>query len=920
MENKSIFFILMFSVMLFCISTVSAEDIQNNDTLNLFSSDELGIDDESETGSLNDLQKDIDKADDVINLTKDYTCSSNDITVKIDKKITINGNNHIIDAKKHGRIFTITCPHVTINNLTFVNGYSSDKGGAIYTTWNDIKISNCKFINNTAHEGGAIYASNNAIRFNLINCEFINNKADLRAGALYCAGYNSEVLSSTFIANVAQNGGSIYWGESKKVYNKSVMYGNEGRIINSKFINNSACNGGAVFWFANAGKIADSEFKSNYGYSSDNGGAIYWKGENGVINNTRFIENIANCRGGAIYWEGYWGTVTQSNFTNNTAVCAGSQFRGGGAIMWKGKHGLIEKSQFNYNTAYTDGGAIHWYETNDAKGQVSKCTFEYNCAYQGSAIFVYYGDLDINDSVFLKNLAVSDEITSEAVADNGVVNLKSVFTGNDNMINAIHNYKSFGYKTVTLTNVTYWDVNGVSNTNNNTVSIDEHESGIKINFEIYERNGNMVKNLTVLTDSNGLASTSISGLKAGDYTVKAIHYEDEYYTEISNTNTLKINKLSTVISAKHIWDKALTYDDIYVNVIDENNNNVLNGTCVLIFEEDNYTAEVNDGIAVFKNVKIPLPGHYDESIRYLGNEYYKASTGDVEITVLKLNTYTTDHNIRYISQHEILVEVTVVDEFGNPVLSGTVELDILFEDEKPVLKLSSRNILKAGKQTYYCEIDNGKAIFDIVLPKNGHYLVDAYYLGDKLYNPSQDETEADSYALNTTVKTKNISAKANETRNITCDIVDSKGNPVKNGTAILNINGKKYETIVEDGKAIFSDVFMPEKDTSAIVNYLGNDDYNPSNSTFNIIIENNETEKQTQENTSDDNSTINNETDYHLYGALINPVKPILGSAIYEEPDYQHEDVSTKSTGNPIFVLLLVLLSLICNSCYKRRK
>lgn len=912
MENKSTYILLLIFAALCCLSTVNAEDVGDNS--NLFSLDETNVEEVSNDGledpankhsqqaSLNDLQTDIDNANEVFNITKDYTYQKGDTGVNVNKKIIINGNNHIIDAQNHCRIFTISSPQVTINNLTFKNAYSGGDGGAIYAFCSDITVNNSKFINNYAKNGGAIYASNNAVRFNIINSKFINNAAQYgKGGALYCSAYNSQVTDCLFDSNFAQNGGSVYWGESKKGWdNKQIMYGNDGRIINSTFLENTAVNGGAVFWFANTGKIINSTFKRNTGYNSDNGGAIYWKGEKGIVNNTLFICNTAESRAGAIYWEGSHGTVTDSTFTNNTAQCIGSQFRGGGAIMWKGKWGLITNSNFTGNTAVTDGGAIHWYETNSAKGMISNCSFNYNTAAKGSAIFVHYGDLDIEDTSFFNNRAQSDEIICK-LKDN---TLTVTFAGCNNMVNAIHNYKISQYNNVTLKNCQY---NALS------TQITDHESNIKVNIEIYNSKNELIRNVSALTDKNGMATGSIKELMPENYTVRAIHYADDYYTQISKTGTsFEIKRLATQINARHFWDKALTHDNISVNVVDENGESVRNGLCMLAFENMTYVSEVKDGIAVFEDVEMPFPGNYYESVRYLGNEYYSPSNGDIEVTVLKIDTYTNDHDITYLSQHEVLIEVTVTDEFGHPVLSGEVELDVFYENDNGILK----NTLKGDMEIYTSEIDNGKAIFDIKLSHNGYYLLDAEYHGDKLYNPSEDIAEILTSTLNTTVKCEDITAKAGESRQITCEVIDNEGNPVKNGTAILKINNQEYKADVSEGKASFNDVIMPENDTEATITYIENEDYSSSNATFSISIERNVTDN-TANTSENDNSTNLTGLNYNFHptGGVI------IGKASFESAELIQDPAISNDrhrTGNPILMVLLALL--IGATCFKCRK
>ena len=66
--------------------------------------------------------------------------------VVINKKITIEGNGSTISGNNSYRIFNVTAPAI-LNNITFVNG-SAEDGGAIYATA-DLIVTNATFKDNT---------------------------------------------------------------------------------------------------------------------------------------------------------------------------------------------------------------------------------------------------------------------------------------------------------------------------------------------------------------------------------------------------------------------------------------------------------------------------------------------------------------------------------------------------------------------------------------------------------------------------------------------------------------------------------------------------------------------------------------------------------------------------------------------------
>ena len=194
-------------------------------------------------GSFTDLKHLISNSGDVINLTRDYTFSvMSDYMlmdgIYINKDLTINGNNHVIDGDGWARIFYIDGHKVVLNNITFANG-NADNGGAIQTSsQTSLSIDSCRFENNSAKNGGAIYLKS----YNPINIEssiFKNNTASEKGGAIHYRGdYESKIFSNitgTFTNNRASDGGAIYLIDVNRYH------------IKGNFTKNSAGNtGGAI--------------------------------------------------------------------------------------------------------------------------------------------------------------------------------------------------------------------------------------------------------------------------------------------------------------------------------------------------------------------------------------------------------------------------------------------------------------------------------------------------------------------------------------------------------------------------------------------------------------------------------------------------------------------------------------------------
>lgn len=152
----------------------------------------------------------------------------------------------------------------------FASGGGMYNQGGMQGKYSSPTIRNCRFIENTARDGGALYnnASNGGIcKPTLINCIFQDNKAFLGGGAIF---------------NNGQEGGRCI-----------------PTIIENKFCKNTAGFGGAVFNYGKSGEsisiINNTEFTNNKAMIQ--GGGIFNLGANGIsqvkLSNCQFIENEA---------------------------------------------------------------------------------------------------------------------------------------------------------------------------------------------------------------------------------------------------------------------------------------------------------------------------------------------------------------------------------------------------------------------------------------------------------------------------------------------------------------------------------------------------------------------------------------------------------------------------------------------------
>ena len=441
-------------------------------------------------------------------------------------------------------------------------------------------VYNCTFIGNIAYRGAAttFHASGE-----LKDCIFINNTATGFGGAI-STGYDGTTGQKVKISN------SYFEGNTAPIGGAITTHGNDITVDNSTFISNKAADdGGAVYVVDDGITVLNSNFRNNS--AKNYAGAIYVKGNNVKIQNATFVNNSAHFEG-AVRVEGNYVYVLNTTFIGNKAISDGVSKSQAGALGIHGNNVNIDSSYFANNTAEGDAGAIcvkgsHIKVTNSQfysnhadpfnndlntglggaiytvgnKVTYDNAIFRYNTAVNGSALFVD-GVASLKNIVFYRNQAytyVLPIIVQNPKTPYGVtVNVTVVIIGGNNIANAIHHVGQLN--DISFDNVTYLfnvngtimnrttgadeihPVDGVENSKNGTLIYrDERENTQSINpIVIYNEDGNIIYNETLISSIYGDVRFSLSGLAPGNYTIKAEHPEDLFYKAIKNETNFEV--------------------------------------------------------------------------------------------------------------------------------------------------------------------------------------------------------------------------------------------------------------------------------------------------------------------------------------------------------------------------------------------
>ena len=344
------------------------------------------------------------------------------------------------------------------------------------------------------------------------------------------------------------------------------------------------------------------------------------------------FENLKFIGGRGIMYES--GAISTDEGTNNlqvincTFIDNMASDNGGGAILLYSPNSKIINSSFFDNEA-DQGGAI---DIRLANVTIDGCEFINNTATTevvngGGAINNFAENVTISNSVFLNNKAMADHLYA-VVANNTII---MTLTGMQNYINAIYSSQNIKFN-----NVTYWD--GEVTTSSNPV-YSENESGQNITLDIYNSDNQIVKHVNLVTDNNGQAVYNYSALDSGNYTFKAIHYEDSYYASYvideGSFNYTRDLHFPSEVKINIPDGKEFYYGDCNISF------NVTNGTEVEVYITNANSEVFYDNITDLNYINVNLPASDEEYVIYVynwGNETYNPSSDYKKFKILKINS------------------------------------------------------------------------------------------------------------------------------------------------------------------------------------------------------------------------------------------------------------------------------------------
>jgi hypothetical protein len=331
-----------------------------------------------------------------------FDCGASPATITVTSEIpvgkdtTIDGGGKVtLDGGGTTRILHITSawnvatPLLTVQNLTFSHGFTSDVPN---TT-------------STKQGGGAIFEDGGSLT--VIHCTFQHNQCassgqDVSGGAINGQGVGTLIIvGSTFSDNSGSNGGAVGTQDENVT------------VVNSTFANNSATGtggnpgnggdgGGLTYDGAHVSlTMCGDTFTGNQANAA--GGAVFRVGYNSqggapsvvTIDRSTFDGNGVDTQSGnaaGLYLENVQLTITSTTISNNTG------HYGGG--LWAGQSDILDLQNVTIANNTASGGGGVWF-ANQVTGTLLNCTVAGNT---GDGLFGGDTGVALKDSIIANNV------------------------------------------------------------------------------------------------------------------------------------------------------------------------------------------------------------------------------------------------------------------------------------------------------------------------------------------------------------------------------------------------------------------------------------------------------------------------------------------------------------------------------------
>ena len=295
---------------------------------------------------------------------------------------------------------------------------------------------------------------------------------------------------------------------------------------------------------------------------------------------------------------------------------------------------------------------------------------------------------------------------------------------------------------------------------------------------------------------NGVASVTVSDLKAGDYTVAVKYAGDNNYNEAAGSaefSVLKITPEMDVTVEGTVFGGDLTVDVVLPGVA--------TGEVVITVNGVDYHVAIENGKAT-GTIGGLAAGDYTVTVKYAGDDKYAG----VEVA----------ENVNVAKAQPVLGVVIADVDYGNGFV---IEATLTGVNSAP---LSGNVIVTVNGKEYTVEVAaDGKGIATGDKLAAGTYAFAAVWAGDDNYNIVTENGDFKVNKIDSSVAVNVNNIKVGEELTITVNVpADATGD------VTVSVDGKEYNVAIENGKAVKTISGLKADDYTVTVKYAGDNNYN----------------------------------------------------------------------------------------------
>ena len=483
--------------------------------------------------------------------------------------------------------------------------------------------------------------------------------------------------------------------------------------------------------------------------------------------------------------------------------------------------------------------------------------------------------IDINDQHYYANITDGKAILELDTLPEGEYSVNATYLGDENYTSS-HNSDKFivtkNKSTVNITpqNITFGENEVI------TFTVPEDATG---NITV------VVNNKTYIVPvSGGQGNLTVPDLHAGEYTINATYNGDDKYLPSQNNATFKVDKKDVELDVIDQGNRT-----VVVTVSDN-----ATGTIEIKIDGETYNATIENGKAVI-TLTNATPGEHEIEVTYSGDADHNNKTTNAAINAPKYDApISAEVDSIYVGD-KALINVTLPEDatgnvtveingkvyepvsFENGVAKFEIE-DLAFGDKTVAVKysgdsnylanstttnftVSKRNStvnvsdisidvgedavinvtvpenatgwvhVTIGNNTYAIKVEDGKGSTTISGLSSGTYDVEAVYLGDDQYLPSNNTF---------TIKVSKVPSSVNiSVENITVGdkaVIDITVPEDVCGNVTVTVNGKNHTVFVSGGHGTLVIPDLPVGNYTVEAIFDGCKKYEPSNNTAQFTV------------------------------------------------------------------------------------